>query len=75
MQSLRENKKRKVTQPVLNKLYETDSRMGGAFTIRYKGIKDGRHQFKNTHKGWEGHDYSLTDEQLENGEVWEWVVE
>jgi hypothetical protein len=32
--------------------YNVDSGMGGGFPVEYKGLKDGKHVFKNKAKDW-----------------------
>ncbi len=48
----------------VNALYTIDSVMGGVFTLKYLGRKNGKHHFENTSKGWESYNYSLKDDEI-----------
>ncbi len=45
-------------------LYTIDSGIGGFFTLKYKGIKNGKHFFENTSKEWKFFNYSLKDDEI-----------
>jgi hypothetical protein len=47
----------------IGELYVTDSGLGGVFTIKYKGVENGKHIFNVVNKGWEG-EREYTDEQI-----------
>jgi len=48
----------------VNALCTIDSGMGGVFTLKYLGRKNGKHHFENTSKGWESYSFNLKDDEI-----------
>ena len=45
-------------------LWDTDSGMGGSFTVKFISKKEDKYNFKNTHKEWKGYDFEFDDNNI-----------